>query len=105
MSRSKAVRILCVKKTEKTELTGPGIYSLEIEPKVKIEKVEKIKPEHLNLICDPSQFDFETTEQIADITMLAGQERLVQSMKIGVGIAQKGYNIFALGPSRINKIN
>lgn len=51
--------------------------------------------------CDPDQFTFATTDEVADteglIGEVIGQPRAVEAVKFGVGIEQAGYNIFALG--------
>src|SRR5436305_14721529 len=47
--------------------------------------------------CDPSQFDFATTADLADLAETLGQPRAVEAIQFGVGIEQNGYNIFAVG--------
>lgn len=53
--------------------------------------------------CGTQQFDFETTEEISDLTSDLGQERLTSSIEFGIGIDRDGYNIFALGPNKTDK--
>lgn len=47
--------------------------------------------------CDPAQFDFTTTADLAGIDSIVGQPRALEAVQFGVGIEQEGYNIFALG--------
>jgi lon-related putative ATP-dependent protease len=59
--------------------------------------------EELFQVCDPQELDFETTEDLEQITSVVGQERAVEAMRFGLGIEDGGYNIFALGPSGLGK--
>jgi len=54
-------------------------------------------------VCDPQELDFETTEDLEQISSVVGQERAVEAMRFGLGIEDGGYNIFALGPSGLGK--
>ncbi len=47
---------------------------------------------------DPDHFDFETTADLPDLTEFIGQARAVESVRFGVGIRRKGYNLFVMGP-------
>ena len=47
--------------------------------------------------CDPTRFDFETTESLPGDVVIIGQDRAVQAIDFGVGIASFGFNIYALG--------
>jgi len=47
--------------------------------------------------CDPAIFDFETTASLSGEVTIIGQERAVQAIDFGVGIASFGFNIYALG--------
>lgn len=65
--------------------------------------MKKLDRKVLREICDTDQFDFETTEEISDLTTVLGQDRLASSMEFGIGIRKEGYNIFALGPNETGK--
>lgn len=65
--------------------------------------VEKLDTDALYRRCDVDQFEFETTEDLEDLTELIGQPRAVEAVDFGIGIEQKGYNLFALGPSGTGK--
>ncbi len=54
-------------------------------------------------ICDPGRFDFETTEEVPDLDAVVGQDRAMEAIEFGIGIGQKGYNLFALGPPGLGK--
>ncbi|HDQ70708.1 MAG TPA: ATP-binding protein [Chloroflexi bacterium] len=65
--------------------------------------MEALAPEKLRQRCDPSQFDFETTEELEALEQIVGQERAVEATLFGIGIRREGYNLFALGPSGTGK--
>lgn len=62
-----------------------------------------LSAQQLRRICDPAQFDFETTAELKDLGEIVGQERAVDAIKFGIGIQHEGYNLFALGPSGTGK--
>ncbi len=64
-----------------------------------------LPPEALCHRCDPAQFDFNTTEELEHLAEFIGQPRAQEAMRFGVGIRQKGYNIFALGAEGTGKAN
>jgi len=65
--------------------------------------VESLRPEQLCRTCDGSQFDFESTAELEDLSDIIGQERAVNAVQFGIGIRREGYNLFALGPSGTGK--
>ena len=65
--------------------------------------VEPLSAQQLRQTCDPSQFDFETTAELEDLSEIVGQERAVDAILFGIGIQREGYNLFALGPSGTGK--
>ena len=67
--------------------------------------VQALEPAQLCQRCDPAQFDFKTTEDLEHLTAFIGQPRAIGALEFGVGIRQKGYNIFAFGPEGIGKGN
>ncbi len=67
--------------------------------------VKALEPAQLCQRCDPAQFDFKTTEDLEHLTDFIGQPRAIEALEFGVGIRQKGYNIFAFGPEGIGKEN
>ena len=57
----------------------------------------KLKPEQLTNKCDLNQFEFRTTEELAPIRGIIGQERAKKSLEFGLGVTKKGYNIYVSG--------
>lgn len=67
--------------------------------------MHQLESEKLSRICDPSIFDFESTEEISNHKTIIGQDRLVSSVDFGINMKQHGYNIFALGPNKTDKLS
>lgn len=67
------------------------------------ERNAELQVEELFQTCDPEDFTFETTKDLETLAEVVGQPRAVEAMRFGLGINQKGYNIFALGPSGMGK--
>jgi lon-related putative ATP-dependent protease len=53
--------------------------------------------------CDTSRFSFETTAELEPLTGRLGQERALEALRFGVGIAHHGYNLYAMGPAEGGK--
>ncbi|MBI1423501.1 MAG: AAA family ATPase [Gammaproteobacteria bacterium] len=62
-----------------------------------------LQPDQLYTACNISQFDFETTDQLAELTEIIGQDRALQALHFGIGIQQQGYNLYVLGPIGLGK--
>jgi lon-related putative ATP-dependent protease len=65
--------------------------------------VQPLTPDKLFKRCDPKLFEFETTADLDDLKDIIGQPRAVEAVRFGIGIAQEGYNIYALGPVGVGK--
>lgn len=63
-----------------------------------------LSPDQLYKSCDPSEFNFESTEELADTGVIFGQERALNAIQFSIAIEQKGYNLFVLGPSGTGKL-
>jgi lon-related putative ATP-dependent protease len=61
--------------------------------------IDPLSPDTLRQSCDPAQFDFETTSDLAADTRVVGQDRAVEALDFGVTMQSDGYNVFALGPA------
>ena len=59
--------------------------------------------EALRRRCDPAQFDFATTAELADLEAALGQARALGAIEFGVGMRNEGYNLFAMGPEGIGR--
>jgi len=57
----------------------------------------ELEPEELTHRCDPSQFHFETTEEIPSLEGTIGQERAINAIEFGLGIETHGFNLFVAG--------
>jgi lon-related putative ATP-dependent protease len=66
-------------------------------------KVSSLPPDQLGRQCDPEQFDFETTDDLPDLTEIIGQPRASKAVEFGLGIRGKGFHIYALGPEATDK--
>ena len=53
---------------------------------------DQLRPE-----CDPSQFRFATTEEVAPVVGLIGQERAIEAIRLGLAIESTGFNICVSG--------
>lgn len=62
-----------------------------------------LEPQRLYQSCEPDQFTFRTTAELADLTEIIGQARAMDAVYFGAGIRQEGYNLFVLGPPGMGK--
>jgi len=62
-----------------------------------------LEPQQLHHLCDPGQFQFQTTADLDDMTEIIGQMRAMDAVHFGAGIRHGGYNLFVLGPAGIGK--
>lgn len=63
----------------------------------------ELDPSRLCWRCDPAQFDFESTDQLEDLTEILGQQRAVEAIQFGVGIRAEGYHLYVQGPPGVGK--
>lgn len=66
-------------------------------------KARLLDPEALARRCDPSSLGFATTAELEPLAGVVGQERAVEAVDFGIGIAGDGFNVFACGPSGLGK--
>jgi lon-related putative ATP-dependent protease len=64
---------------------------------------EPLSVDKLYQHTDPDTFDFDSTDDLDDTGIVVGQERALESVRFGIGIQQKGYNLYALGPHGLGK--
>ena len=57
----------------------------------------RLRPEDLSWRCDPSQFEFASTEELTPLEGIIGQERAMTAIDFGIGIRNSGFNLFILG--------
>ena len=61
--------------------------------------IDPLAPDALRQRFDPSDFDFETTDDLSGDTEVVGQDRAVEALNFGMNIDAEGYNVFAMGPT------
>ena len=59
----------------------------------------ELPPDALFRICDNQCLDFETTADLPPLQAIIGQDRAVKALEFGLEIEEKGFNIYAAGPS------
>lgn len=62
-----------------------------------------LETQQLHRACDPDQFSFRTTAEVADLTDIVGQARAMDAVRFGSDIRRDGYNLFVLGSSGMGK--
>jgi len=66
-------------------------------------ETKSLQPEVLFRRCDPSEFKFDTTTDLEDLTEFVGQDRALEAVQFGLGIRRQGFNLFLLGPAGTGK--
>lgn len=66
-------------------------------------EIRELEPNELRCVCDPSEFDFESTAELPELTEIIGQVRATRAIDFGVDIPCSGYNIFIIGPTGSGK--
>jgi predicted ATP-dependent protease len=63
----------------------------------------EIAAEKLSLNCDPGQFNFKCTKELAPLKEFIGQERAIRGIEFGLAMKNPGYNIYVSGLSGTGK--
>ena len=63
----------------------------------------KVAPEKLRWTCDPGQFEFTCTNDLAPLRDFIGQERAVRAIEFGLSVDKPQYNIYVSGLSGTGK--
>ena len=66
---------------------------------------QEIPPEQLRWRLDPAGLPFETTAQLEPLDAVVGQDRGMESLRFGMGMARKGYNIFVTGEPGLGRLS
>jgi len=66
--------------------------------------LKKVLAGELCYRCDPSEFSFNTTDEIQPLKETIGQERALRALDFGLGIDSHGFNIYILGESGTGKM-
>jgi lon-related putative ATP-dependent protease len=61
------------------------------------EMVNELPAERLRKECDPHFMRCETTQGLTPLQEIIGQERAVRALKFGLGIRERGFNIYVAG--------
>ena len=59
--------------------------------------IQELSPQQLRLVCDQDSFGCFTSSDITKLDAIIGQQRAVKALKFGLGIREKGFNIFVSG--------
>jgi len=65
--------------------------------------MRRLSPEDLRAACDPGALPFRSTEELAPIDSMIGQDRAMSATTFGIGMHRAGYNLFVLGPMATGK--
>jgi lon-related putative ATP-dependent protease len=65
--------------------------------------IKPLEPGQLRPFCDPAHFRFDTTEELADLGEMIGQERAQSALRFGAGMPDSGYNLYVMGPAGAGK--
>ncbi len=68
-----------------------------------MKEARPLPPGSLRRVCDPTGFDFATTDQLEEVPGIIGQERAEEAVRFAIGIRRYGYNLYALGTSGMGK--
>ncbi len=66
-------------------------------------QARELTADELTFICNPNQFEFETTDSLPDLLRIIGQDRAVRAIDFGVEIPSYGFNVYAMGPAGTGK--
>ncbi len=68
-----------------------------------MDEIKAFAADSLYRVCDPEQFEFETTAQVEPAAQPLGQQRALDAIEFGVDIERQGFNLFVIGNSGFGK--
>lgn len=68
-----------------------------------MKRTNEVDYKDLKMVCNPEQFDFETTEELDPIDTGIGQDRGIRALEFGLNVDVRGYNLYMEGPSGVGK--
>lgn len=68
-----------------------------------LKQATSVEVHNLRKVVDPSVFEFDTTEEVPELTNVIGQERGMSVMRFGLEVKKKGYNLYVAGISGTGK--
>jgi lon-related putative ATP-dependent protease len=77
--------------------------NIKVMKKHEQRKPRELAPGDFCPCCDPKIFPFETTARVSSNDEIVGQGRAVKSLEFGLGIDNRGFNIYAAGISGTGK--
>ena len=69
-----------------------------------VDRSLEVPADKLRQVCDASQFDFETTDEVVPLDGTVGQPRATGALEFGLAIRTQGFNVFAAGPPGTGKL-
>ena len=60
--------------------------------------IRELPPEKLRLECPPGKVECKTSEELAPLEGIVGQDRALKALTFGMEMRGKGFNVFAAGP-------
>jgi lon-related putative ATP-dependent protease len=66
---------------------------------------QELTPAQLRWRLDPAGLPFETTAQLDPLDIVVGQDRGMESLRFGMAMARKGYNIFVTGQPGLGRLS
>ncbi len=59
--------------------------------------IAEIPIEKIYKVCNPDDVGCDTTQELTELETIVGQDRAIRAMQFGLGIREKGFNIFVSG--------
>jgi len=80
-------------------LTASIVHDCQAKPRRSAEMpdMQPLEPEALYQRCDPAGFNFETTDELEDLSRVLGQHRAMEAIRFGIGMPSDGYGLYVLG--------
>lgn len=66
-------------------------------------KTNELNYKQLKMVCNPEQFEFNTTAELDPIDTGIGQDRGIKALEFGLNVDVRGYNLYLEGPSGVGK--
>lgn len=68
-----------------------------------MKRKNELNYKQLKVTCDPSDFSFNTTDELEPISTGIGQERGIKALEFGLNVDINGYNVYVEGPYGVGK--
>jgi len=67
--------------------------------------MRKLNPTELRKVCEPSDIQCRTTEELGELDRVIAQERAIRALEFGLGISTRGFNIYVSGLQGTGKMS